>query len=98
MFIIGNFLIGLGQIIGTAIHIYVFIIVVAALISWVNPDPFNPIVRFLYGVTDPILRPIRRFIPLAGGIDVSPIVAILLLEFARYFIVSSLIELGMRLK
>jgi YggT family protein len=98
MFIIGNFLIGLGQLLGTVIHIYVFIIIAAAIISWVNPDPFNPIVRFLYGVTDPVLRPIRRFIPVVGGIDVSPIVAILLLEFARYFVVGSLIELGVRLK
>jgi YggT family protein len=98
MFIIGNFLIGLGQLLGTVIHIYVFIIIAVAIISWVNPDPFNPIVRFLYGVTDPVLRPIRRFIPVVGGIDVSPIVAILLLEFARYFVVGSLIELGVRLK
>jgi len=98
MFIIGNFLIGLGQLLGTVIHIYVFIIIAAAIISWVNPDPFNPIVRFLYGITDPVLRRIRKFIPVIGGIDVSPIVAILLLEFARYLIVGSLIELGIRLK
>jgi len=64
----------------------------------VNPDPYNPIVRFLHRATEPVLRPIRRIIGVGLGIDVSPIIAILGIMFIRYFLVASLIDMANRLR
>ena len=75
---------------------YMWIIIIRALISWVNPDPWNPIVRFLYQVTEPVLRPIRRRLPIAG-IDLSPMVVILVIYFLQRFLVRVLAETAYRL-
>ncbi|HEB75644.1 MAG TPA: YggT family protein [Nitrospirae bacterium] len=98
MFIIGNLFIAAGNVIDILLSLYMWVIIVAALISWVNPDPYNPIVRFLHRVTEPVLSPIRRRLGVYGGIDFSPLIVILGIVFARYFIVRSLIEIGYRLK
>lgn len=98
MFVIGNLFIALGNILDILLNIYMWVIIISALISWVSPDPYNPIVRFLYGVTDPVLRPIRRRVGIFGGIDFSPIVVILIIMFIRYFLIRSLIELGFKMK
>ncbi len=98
MFIIGNFLIAVAKVLDIALSIYMWIIIIRALISWVNPDPYNPIVRFLVSVTEPVLYPIRRRLPLLGGIDFSPIVAILAIIFIQTFLVQSLMQLGMSLR
>lgn len=71
------------------INIYTFIIILRAIISWVNPDPYNPLVRALYRLTEPILYPIRKAIFRVIGyimIDFSPFVAILLIQLVRYFL------------
>jgi YggT family protein len=75
---------------------YMWIIIIRALLSWVNPDPWNPIVRFLYQVTEPVLRPIRRRLP-STGIDFSPIVVILAIYFLQRFLVRVLAETAYRL-
>jgi YggT family protein len=75
-----------------------WIIIIRALISWVNPDPYNPIVRFLYQITEPVLYPIRRRLPFMGGIDLSPIVVLLIIVFLQAFLVKTLSELAVRLK
>jgi YggT family protein len=75
-----------------------WIIIISALISWVNPDPYNPIVRFLRAVTEPILMPIRRRIGFGLGIDFSPMIIIILILFIKYFVIQSLIELAYKLK
>ncbi len=98
MFILGNLFIAAGNVIDILLSLYMWVIIVAALISWVNPDPYNPIVRFLHRVTEPVLSPIRRRLGVYGGIDFSPLIVILGIVFARYFIVRSLIEIGYRLK
>jgi YggT family protein len=98
MFIIGNLFIAVGSVIDILLTIYMWVIIIAALVSWVNPDPYNPIVRFLYGVTDPVLRPIRRRIGVFGGIDISPMIVILIILFLKYFLVKSLIDLGYRIR
>ena len=98
MFILGNFIVAIAQIIGVILTILTWIIIIRALISWVNPDPYNPIVQFLYRVTEPILMPIRRILPAMGGFDLSPIVALVGIMFIRSFLVRTLIEFGMRLK
>jgi YggT family protein len=68
-------------------EIYAYIVVARAILSWVNPDPYNPIVRFLYGATEPVLQRIRRILPLqAGGIDFTPMVLIFALFFVSNFL------------
>ncbi len=98
MFIFGNLLSALASILDIVLTIYMWIIIIAALITWVNPDPYNPIVRFLRAATEPVLRPIRRRIGYGIGIDFSPMVVILVILFVKYFLVASLIDIAVRLK
>lgn len=99
MFIAANLLVALGRILDLLITILTWLIFIRAIISWVNPDPYNPIVQFLYRVTEPILAPIRRILPLGNlAIDFSPIIAFIVLLFLRYFLVNTLLEAAWRLK
>lgn len=98
MFIIGNFLIAIANVLDIIFTIYSFIVIIAAVISWVNPDPYNPIVRFLYRVTEPLLRPIRKLLPFRLPVDISPLILLLIIYFLQRFLISSLIELGYRIK
>jgi len=98
MFILGNLFHAIAYILDIVLTIYMWIIIISALISWVNPDPYNPIVRFLYSVTDPVLSPIRRRIGIMIGIDISPMIAILIIMFIKYFIVASLFDLAARMR
>jgi YggT family protein len=76
-----------------------YIIIARALLSWVSPDPYNPIVRFLNSITEPVLFRIRRKLPLFfGGMDFSPIVVILAIIFIQSFVVQSLVEMAAGLK
>jgi len=99
MFIAGNLLNALATVLDIALTAYMWIIIIRAVISWVNPDPWNPIVQFLYRVTDPVLRPIQRMLPMRGlGIDFSPLVVILAIIFIQKFLIASLTELAWRLR
>jgi len=98
MFIFGNLLSAIADILNIILTIYMWIIIIAALISWVNPDPYNPIVRFLYSVTEPVLRPIRRRIGIGLGIDISPMIVILVIIFIKRFVIASLIELASKVR
>src|SRR3990172_9131881 len=99
MFILGNFIMAVAKIIDMALTIYMWIIVIRALISWVNPDPYNPIVTFLYRATEPVLGRVRRWLPLRGlGIDISPIIVIVAIVFLQSFLLKSLIELAYHLR
>lgn len=98
MFLIANFLEALAGILDIVLNLYMWVIIVRALISWVNPDPYNPIVQMLYRITDPVLNRIRRLIPAYSvGIDISPIIVILAIMFLRGFLVQSLFELARRM-
>jgi YggT family protein len=98
MFIAANFLVALAKILDIALTFYMFVIIIRAIISWVNPDPYNPIVRFLNSITEPVLSPIRRRIPIHfGGIDFSPLLVILAIIFAQTFVVRSLMQIAERL-
>ena len=95
MFIVGNFIAAVAHIIDIALSIYLWIIIISAALTWVNPDPYNPIVRLLRQLTEPVLAPVRRLIPLRGiGIDFSPIIILLLIVFLQSFLVTSLIQLS----
>ena len=91
MFIIAYFLKALADILHLALNAYMYIVIARAILSWVNPDPYNPIVRFLYNVTEPVLYRIRRMLPFSiGGIDFTPMILILVIIFLDRFIVPSL--------
>jgi len=94
MFIFANLIQAVAQILDIAITLYIWIVIIRAILSWVNPDPYNPIVRFLYGITDPVLYQIRRFVPVMGGIDLSPIILIFGLLFVKSFLVQTLYDLA----
>ncbi|MDI6758985.1 MAG: YggT family protein [Candidatus Omnitrophota bacterium] len=100
MFILSNFLVAAARILDIGLTILYWLILIRALISWVNPDPHNPIVQFLYKTTEPILYPIRKILPLGlrFGIDISPIIAFLAIMFLKSFLVRTLIDLAIRLK
>lgn len=94
MFILNNFIVALARILDIILTVYMWIIIFRAVISWVNADPYNKIVIFLYRVTEPVLRPVRRIIPLRNvGIDLSPVLVILIILFLQYFLVETIIQL-----
>ena len=98
MYIIGYFLVAVAKVLDIALVVFMWIVIARAVLSWVNPDPFNPIVRFIQNATEPVLYPIRRRIPVNfGGIDFSPILAIMAVIFLRTFLVGSLNRLAMSL-
>ena len=94
MFIFNNLLSAVASVIDLVLNIYMWIIIARALISWVNPDPYNPIVNFLYRATEPVLSRVRRIIPIMGGLDLSPLVVLLIIYFLRLFVVKSLIMMA----
>jgi YggT family protein len=98
MFVFGNLLGALAQVLHMIITIYIWVVIISALISWVNPDPYNPVVRFLRGATEPLLFRIRRYLPAFGGIDFSPFVLILGLYFVDMFVVKTLMDVGYRIR
>jgi YggT family protein len=78
-----------------ALNIYMWIVIASAVLSWVNPDPYNPIVRFLRKATEPVFYQIRKHLPVTfGGMDLSPIVVFLVIIFLQNFVVKSLIGLS----
>jgi len=98
MFIVANFISAVASILDIALTIFYWLILIRALLSWVNPDPFNPIVEFLNKSTEPILEPIRRIVPFWKiGIDISPIIAFLIIWFARDFLVKTLQGIALRI-
>ncbi len=85
----------LAQILSMVINIYIWVVIIAALITWVRPDPYNPIVQILYKLTEPVYVKIRKVIPtLLGGIDIAPILVILTLKFIDLFVVKLLFGLA----
>ena len=87
-------LISILQFINLIIGLYIWVVIIAALITWVQPNPYNPIVRFLWNVTEPIYRWIRRYIPTTfGGFDIAPIILILALQFLQILINNIIVSL-----
>ncbi len=99
MFLISNLLMAIAQILSIVLNIYMWVIIIRALISWVNPDPYNPIVQFLYKVTEPVMHPIRKVLPISSiGIDFSPIIAFLIIIFLQNFLVQTLMDFSRTLQ
>ncbi len=98
MFVFANFINAVAMVLNYVLWLYMWIIIIRSLISWVNPDPYNPIVRFLYKATEPVLYAVRKRIPYIGGIDISPIVVILVIFLLQMFLVATLQDLAIKLK
>ncbi len=95
MFVIGNILHGIADVLDVVLNIYMWVIIIRALISWVNPDPYNPIVQILNRLTEPVLRPLRKLAPpWRIGIDLSPLIAILIIVFLRVALIKTLYRLA----
>ena len=97
MFIISNFIKAVAVVLDMGLTIYLFVVIARAILSWVSPDPYNPIVRFIHNSTEPVLNRIRSKIPYMGGIDVSPLVVIAAIYFTRIFVVDSLYSLASKI-
>jgi YggT family protein len=98
MFVLSNLLLAIAGALDLVLTLYLFIIIARALISWVNPDPRNPIVRFLYNATEPLLYRVRRVVPDLGGIDFSPLIVIIGIYFMQGFLVASLRDVALRMR
>jgi len=97
MFALKNLIEALASILNLGLTIYLWLIIARALLSWVNPDPYNPIVRFLYNVTEPVLGWVRRRVPLIfGGLDLTPLLVLLAIIFLQRFLVATLFDLARR--
>lgn len=98
MFVLSNLLTAIAGVLGMVLTLYMYIVIARALLSWVNPDPRNPIVRFLYNATEPLLYRVRRVLPSMGGIDFSPLVVIVGIYFLQSFLVTTLVEVAARMR
>jgi YggT family protein len=99
VFVVGNLVEALAALLHLVLNIYIWVLIARAIISWVNPDPYNPIVRFLYRITEPVLRPVRNLLPLQGlGLDLSPMIVLLIIYVLDRFLVSSLLDLASTLR
>ncbi len=96
MEILGNFFDATAYVVSIVLNMYFWVVIISALLSWVRPDPYNPIVRFLYAVTEPVYRRIRRMMPfiVVSGFDLSPIVVIIVIQFLQIFLVNTLRSLA----
>ena len=98
MFVAKNLIVAVASILDFALTVYMWVIIIRAVLTWVNPDPYNPIVRSLYAITEPVLSWLRRRFPLmAGSIDFSPLVVIFAIYFLRVFLVRTLFDLAARM-
>lgn len=99
MFVIGNLILALAKILHMLLNAYMWIIIARAILSWVNPDPYNAIVRFIYNITEPVLHAIRQRMPFSsvGGIDFAPMIVLLVIMFLDSFLVPSLSGLALRM-
>lgn len=98
MFVVSNFMMALAELVDFLLWAYTLIIIGRVVISWVNADPYNPIVRFIYEATEPLLGRIRRILPLSfGGIDFSPVILIMVITFLQSFLVQTMKQIAINM-
>ncbi len=99
MFVMGNFLQAVALVLNWVLWAYMWIVIGAVIISWVSPDPYNPIVRFLHQATEPVFYRVRRYLPMSGmGLDFSPLIVLLAIYFVKAFLVRSMVDLAVRIR
>ncbi|MFO7726941.1 MAG: YggT family protein [Desulfonatronovibrio sp.] len=96
MFVFGNFLTAIISVADTLLSLYFWLIIISALLTWVNPDPYNPIVSIIRRLTEPAFNLVRRWLPFTnmGGLDLSPIVVLIAIQFTRMFVIQSLFQMA----
>ncbi len=95
--VFSNLITAIAKVLDVVLVMFMWIVIARAILSWVSPDPYNPIVRFIHNITEPVLHQIRKRLPLNfGGIDFSPILVLLAVIFMRQFVVQSLYDLALR--
>ena len=99
MIVLPNLIKALAVVLDTVLTLYFWVVIISALLTWVRPDPYNPIVRTLYALTEPVYYRIRKFLPFTymAGIDFSPIVVLLVIKLIEIAVVNSLYQYAMRL-
>ncbi|MHC1590883.1 MAG: YggT family protein [Candidatus Helarchaeales archaeon] len=98
MFVLSNLITALASILAIVLNIFKWVLLIRVLISWVSPNPYNPIVQLLYQVTEPVLEPLRRILPSMGMMDLSPIVAFMVIVFLQQFLIRTLIDIAYHLR
>jgi YggT family protein len=99
MFVIGDVLVGVGQVMNMLLEIYMWVVIVRAILSWVHPDPYNPIVRAVCSVVDPVTYRLSRMLPTrVGMVDISPIILIVIIYLMKLVVVRIIIDTGIRLR
>lgn len=94
MFIFANFFTAIANLLNIVCTLYMYVVIARVIISWIRVDPYNQIVQFIYKITEPALQMVRQYVPSLGGLDLSPIIVIILLQFLRSFLVQSLFDLA----
>ena len=99
MFVLANLVTTVAGLLSLVINLYIFVVIVAAFLSWVNPDPYNAIVRTLRALTEPVFYRVRKWFPfvMIGGMDLSPIAVLIVLQLLNGVVVQSLMQLGLKL-
>jgi YggT family protein len=94
MLVLSNVVFAIAQVLATLMRIYFWIIIAAAVVSWVRPDPYNPIVRTLYALTEPVLYRVRKWLPFTyiSGIDFSPVVVLIVIQLIENIVIRSLVH------
>ena len=100
MFVFSNLLFGVARVLDAVLNLYFWIVIVSAVLSWVNPDPYNPIVRILRNLTEPVFYRVRKWIPFTyvGGLDLSPVVVLLAIQFINAVLIQSLYQFAMTVR
>lgn len=96
--ITANLVLTIARLLDVVLNVYMWIVIARALVSWVSPDPYNPVVRFLHQVTEPVLGRIRRVLPDMGGMDLSPLIVVFVIFILRQFVVATLFDIAYRMK
>ena len=96
----GLFIRGIAEVLSIVLNLYMWVVIISALLTWVNPDPYNPIVRTLRNLTEPVFWRIRRWMPFlnVGGLDLTPVVVLLAIVFLKTFLVGNLYNLSFALE
>lgn len=99
MFVFGNLFSTIAHILDILLEVYMWVVIVRAILSWINPNPYNPLVRIIYGLVDPVTYRISRFFPTRiGMIDIAPFILLLIIIFLQKFIVRTLFDLAIRMR
>ncbi len=93
--LLANFIMGIARVLEIGLNLYMFVVIAYAILSWVSPDPYNPIVRLIRQITEPVMYRVRRHIPTSvGGIDFAPLIVVLAIYFIQIFVVQTLFQLA----